>query len=165
MLSRIKDWCYAVAVCKKYGIKWNPFRKLDNASFCVQWDDNRILTEKKIHMSPFYPHFLETFMHEVGHIVLYKRGTAIDLFIDGKKKIQAGDDIITHKGRHFLNLLVEESLASRFARKSMKGKASTKDLVTAFNTYSSWGYSKTLCPDALTKLTDMVAKCTRSIEK
>lgn len=161
----IKDWWYAYRVCKKYGIKWNPFRKLDNASFWVRWDDNRVLTEKKIHMSPFYPHFLETFMHEVGHILLYKRGIAINLFLDGKKKIQAGDDAITHKGRHFLNLLVEESLASRFARKSLKGKANTKDLIIAFNTYSSWGYSRAIDAPTIVKLTDTVEKCTRRIDK
>lgn len=161
----IKDWWYAIKVCRKYKIKWNPFRKLDNASYWVRWNKNRVLTEKKIHMSPFYPQFLETFMHEVGHIVLYKRGVAIDLFLNGKMKIQEGDDTITYGGKHFLNLLVEESLASRFARKSLKGKANTKDLITAFNTYSSWGYSKTTDALMIVKLTDTVAKCTRRIEK
>jgi hypothetical protein len=161
----IKDWWYAYKVCRKYGIQWNPFRGTDNASFSVRWDGDRVLTEKKIHMSPFYPHFLETFMHEVGHILLYKRGTAIDLFLDGKKKIQDGNDAMTHRGRCFLNLLVEESLASRFARKSLKGKADTRDLVTAFNTYSAWGYSRQIDAPTVTKLTDTVAKCTRRIEK
>lgn len=162
---KIKDWWYAYKVCRKYGIKWNPFRILDNASFSVRWDNNRVLTEKNVHMSPFYPNFLETFMHEVGHILLYKRGTAIDLFLDGKKRIKTGDDEITHKGRHFLNLLVEESLASRFARKALKDRCDTKDLVTAFNTYSSWGYLRQLDATTIMKLTDTVAKCTRRIEK
>ena len=161
----IKDWWYAYKVCRKYKIKWNPFRGTDNASFSVRWDGQRVLTDKEIHMSPFYPNFLETFMHEVGHIVLYKRGTAIDLFLDGKKKIQTGDAVIMHKGRHFLNLLVEESLASRFARKSLKGKCNTKDLVIAFNTYSSWGYLRQIDAPTVMKLTDTVAKCIRRIEK
>ena len=170
MIQRLKEWIYAIRVCKKYGIKWNPFRGLDNASFSVSWDTNQKLTVKKIHMSLFYPYFLQTFMHEVGHIVLYKQGKAIRLYLEGKKRINEDFDAIVFDGKCFLNTLTEESLASRFSRKALRGKVDTKELVESFNTYSAWGYSRLkrksqFDAKLLMELTDRVEKCTRSILK
>lgn len=166
MFTRIKDWWYAILVCRKYGIRWNPFRSLGNASFRVTWNGARELTYKKIHMSPFYPNFLGTFMHEVGHLILYKQGTAINLYVEGKKKILLDSDVLVYKNQCFLNLLVEESLASRFSRKATKQRADVKDLVTAFNAYTSHGYSRLVKnPISIDKLTDTVYTCTKRIEK
>lgn len=166
MFTRIKDWWYAILVCRKYGIRWNPFRGLDNASFRVTWNGTKELTHKKIHMSPFYPNFLGTFMHEVGHLVLYKQGTAINLLVEGKKKIIQEEGVLVYRGQHFLNLLVEESLASRFSRKATKQRADVKDLVTAFNTYTAHGYARLVKnPSSIAKLTDTVYGCLRRIEK
>lgn len=167
----IKDWWYAFKVCRKYGIKWNPFRKMDNASYLVEFG---ILSGKvvksSIHMSPFYPNFLTVFMHEVGHCSLHIRGTTAKLYRCAEASRKFERESVWYKGKLLLPLLVEESLASRFSRKALKGKADTKYLVKAFQTYSSLGYTEflhTTPEDArtITRLTDFVAKGIRRIEK
>lgn len=166
----IKDWWYAIKVCRKYRIVWNPFRDLSNASFRVWWDDDKKLTKKVIHMSPFFPNFLETFMHEVGHITLYKRGTYHKLQRAATANLKREHASIWLNGKLLLPLLVEESLASRYARKALKGRADFEDLVKAFQTYSAYGYKqilKTTPEDAETivRLTKFVENGIRRIEK
>jgi len=72
-MKLIKDWLLAISVCKKYGIKWNPFHWMKGAE-CVYSFDNY---NKKILINPFYPKFIDSFMHEVGHLrrwdKIYKR--------------------------------------------------------------------------------------------
>lgn len=164
----IKDWWYAIKVCRKYGIVWNPFRDLSNASFRVWWDNSGKIIKTRIHMSPFYPNFLETFMHEVGHYTLYKRGTAQKLYrdVDAYEKC----DQLCIGDVFLLTLLIEESLASRFARKALKGKADVDDLVKAFQTYSSAGYKRIMKntpedAETIVRLTKFVENGIRRIEK
>jgi hypothetical protein len=166
----IKDWWYAYKVCKKYKITWNPFRKLDNASYRVEFDYEGKIVKSKIHMSPFYPNFLTTFMHEVGHYTLHKRGTVNKLHHCAEHNRKFEGESIWYKGKLLLPLLVEESLASRFSRKALKGKANTQYLVKAFQTYSCIGYTEFLncVPEdarTITRLTDFVEKAIRRIEE
>jgi hypothetical protein len=166
----IKDWWYAIKVCRKYKITWNPFRKLDNASYGVWWDGDGKITRTVIHMSPFFPKFIETFMHEVGHITLYKRGTAQKLYMAAKSNLKYEKESIWFGGKLLLPLLVEESLASRFSRKSLKGKADVRDLTRAFQTYSAVGYRQLLKStpedaDTIVRLTKFVENGIRRIEK
>lgn len=69
----IKDWLLALSVCRKYNIKWNTFHWMKGAE-CVYSFDN---FSKKILINPFYPKFIDSFMHEVGHLrrwdKIYKR--------------------------------------------------------------------------------------------
>lgn len=166
----MKDWWYAIKVCMKYGIIWNPFRDLSNASFRVWWDDDKKLTRKVIHMSPFFPEFLGTFMHEVGHITLYKRGTYHKLQRAAKTNLRYERESIWLDGKLLLPLLVEESLASRFARKALRSKANVEDLVKAFQTYSAYGYRQILKntpedAETIVRLTKFVENGIRRIEK
>lgn len=166
----IKDWIYAIAVCRKYKIRWNPFRNLSNASYYVQFDDEGNIIKSLIHMSPFYPKFKETFLHEVGHYTLHKRGTCRRLYRAAENNRKYEVESIWYKGKLLLPLLVEESLASRFAKKAMKGDADTEYLVKAFQTYSAVGYSEfleTTPEDArtITRLTNFVEAGIRRIEK
>jgi len=64
MLSRIKAWCYAIAVCKKYKLIWNPFVKLEGGYYSYKG---------VIGVNPFDSYFMSTFLHEVGHHVHNKR--------------------------------------------------------------------------------------------
>lgn len=163
----IKDWWYAIKVCKKYGIRWNPFRSFENASFWARWDDSGKIVESKIHMNPFYPHFLETFMHEVGHLTLHRRGVIDKIYDDAEVNcIESGTQPMRLGSRLLLPLLVEESLASRFSRKALKGRADTNYLVKCFQSYCCSGYSaKWKDAETTVKLTDTVEKCIRRIEK
>lgn len=169
-MNKLSQWIYAYNVCKKYNIKWNPFRDLSNASYEVRWDDSGI-TKRTIHMSPFYPNFKETFLHEVGHITLYKRGRLSKIYNEAefqRKYFEA--ESIWLGGKLLLPTLKEESLASRFARKAMRGKADVDYLLKAFKTYTAFGYEQIMkcTPEdarTITRLTDTVAKCIRRIEK
>lgn len=165
----IKDWIYAIMVCRKYGIKWNPIRNRSNASFFYHNTGGKL--RQTIHMSPFYPNFREVFMHEVGHLWLNRSGMVKRLCRKdefNRRYIEA--ESIWMYGTPLLPLLEEESLASRFARKSMKGRANTDELVKAFQTYTSWGYRQFLnfVPEdarTVTRLTDKVERCIRRISK
>jgi hypothetical protein len=166
----ISDWWYAIKVCRKYGIKWNPFRKLDNASYYMEFGLDKKVVKSKIHMSPFYPNFLTVFMHEVGHCSLHRRGATDRLYSCAEVNRKYEHESLWHRGKLLLPLLVEESLASRFSRKALKQKANVEYLVKAFQTYSSVGYSEFLSTtpeDArtITRLTDVVEKGIRRIEK
>lgn len=68
----IKDWLYAIAVCRKYKIWWNPFFKLTHAEFQMSY--KRLYKEAKcvIRINPLYKGFIDSFMHEVGHIVRHR---------------------------------------------------------------------------------------------
>lgn len=164
------EWWYAVKVCFKYKILWNPFRDLSNASFYCKYNNEGEVSHKIVNISPFYPNFIDTFMHEVGHLTLYKRGTAQKVHALARANMIYETETIWYNGKILLATLVEESLASRFARKALKSKADTKYLVRAFQTYSKWGYEEflfTTPEDArtITKLTDFVERGIRRIEK
>lgn len=69
----IKDWLYAIAVCKKYKIWWNPFFKLTHAEFQMSYKRYWKEADCIVRINPFYKGFIDSFMHEVGHI-LWHRG-------------------------------------------------------------------------------------------
>lgn len=72
-MSLIKDWYTALVICKKYNIKWNPFHNLKNAECVYNFGSRKMVVE----MNPFYPKFIDSFVHEVGHLrrwdKIYKR--------------------------------------------------------------------------------------------
>lgn len=72
-MKLIKDWLLALSVCRKYNIKWNPFHWMKGAECVYSFNDY----SKKILINPFYPKFIDSFMHEVGHLRrwdgIYKR--------------------------------------------------------------------------------------------
>lgn len=68
MISRIRDWIYAIKICRKYGIIWNPFKNHSNAQHkFIYWHDDYKRYKSVIRISPFYPGFIDSFIHEVGH--------------------------------------------------------------------------------------------------
>lgn len=166
----IKDWFYAIAVCRKYGIIWNPIRDRSNASFWFRSRDGAML-EQIIHMNPFYPNFREVFMHEVGHLWLHRTGRAKTLYKkDEVNRRFFEKESLWLSGTPLLPLLDEESLASRYSIKSMRGRANKAALIEAFKTYTSFGYRqflKTTPSDAntITRLTDKVERCIKRISK
>lgn len=152
---KIQDWWYAICVCRKYGIKWNPFSKIDSGSY---------LWSGWVQVNPFDPNFLTIFMHEVGHHV---HGRRVDL--ESYYKPSNGELRFTGcklSGRSIYKTLDSEALASRFALKTRK--ADRKYLIKAFNTYTSAIFS--LMPsacvvDKFSDIVDCVYKNSRRIEK
>lgn len=60
----LKDWLLALSACRKYNIQWIPFHWMKGAECVYSFDD----CNKKILINPFYPKFIDSFMHEVGHL-------------------------------------------------------------------------------------------------
>lgn len=162
MLQLIKDWWYAYKVCKKYEIKWNPFRGLDNASFSCNADTDVY----KIHMSPLFPSFKVVFMHEVGHVVSFKRNYWHDHMTFGMNNELKGY-MVESNHRLFMGTLKEEAFASRFSGKCNKGR-DVSYLSKAFITYTSYGFRLMdfygVDSEIKMKYIDTVAKCIRRIE-
>jgi hypothetical protein len=156
----IKDWWYAIKVCRKYKITWNPFCKIDRGTY--HWYGIVWMTDSPtISTNPFDKHFKEIFFHEVGHHVAKRIGyekKCKEYFNSVPKKEQ-----ITMQGHPYYILLDEEAFASRFARKALKGCMDSGYLVKCFQTYTSRGY-KTPYVDSI-KLTDQVSRLIRRIEK
>ena len=164
-MTKINDWIYAWKVCKKYGIKWNPFYNLGNAHFtCTVKGENAI-----IKINPFYRNFKGTFMHEVGHVLFWrKRGQRFYYCIEicGQEAMYKR---LECRGRSFIGLLEEEALASRFSAKAVKTKGNKDYLIKAFYTYTSCFYYhlNKIGKDGqdVVKTTDVVYSCIRRIEK
>ena len=155
MLSRIKDWCYAFAVCKKYKLIWNPFVKLKDAYYSYTG---------VIGVNPFDSYFMSNFLHEVGHHVHNKRVTLKNYLKaqDGELRFLNGNEA----GRNIFKVLEAEARASRFAAKT--GRADKKHLVGCFQTYTASIFRCTINPVVVTefsKIVDVTYKGIRSIEK
>lgn len=71
-MNLIKDWIYAIKVCRKYGITWNPFHNTDYARHRFAYWCNEKKYKSMIFINPFYDGFLDSFLHEVGHHVYNK---------------------------------------------------------------------------------------------
>jgi hypothetical protein len=63
-MNLIKDWLLALSICHKYNIKWNPFHNMKNAECGYNFGSRKMVVE----INPFYPKFIDSFMHEVGHL-------------------------------------------------------------------------------------------------
>lgn len=68
-MKLLKDWLLALNVCRKYNIKWNPFHSLRNAECVYNFDFEKM----QVMINPFYPKFIDSFMHEVGHLRRWDR--------------------------------------------------------------------------------------------
>lgn len=162
----IKDWIYAWNVCRKYGVKWNPSVNLERAHFTFWYEDKK---KPLIELNPFHENFKTVFLHEIGHIVFWrKRGKRFYSCLEacGRHTAYLQPNC---NGRSFIGILEEESLASRFSAKVMKTEESRGYLLKAFYTYTAAFYSTLakLNTDGqdITITTDTVYSCIRRIEK
>lgn len=119
----IKDWWYAIKVCRKYGIKWNPFHTGRYACFNFSY---YILYRKSkcvISINPFYKKgFLDSFMHEVGHCLRMRREYR------KAKNVEEFEDAIS-------DCFYEEYSAWKFAKRTRKSSFNKKRAVSFFQTY------------------------------
>lgn len=148
----IKDWWYAIRVCLKYRIWWNPFCFDGNGHYHYSGF---------VSVSPFSRNFISVFMHEVGHHVHDKKVRLFSYLVANKDELR-----FTGSCRSIYRVLESEALASRFAAKT--GKASRKYLVTCFNTYSAaifCNMSKPIVVNEFSQILDCVYKNSRRIEK
>jgi len=150
MIKRMKDWVYAVKVCRKYGIQWEW---LTTSSGCYWFGCD------KIEVNPFVSEFLSTFMHEVGHHVDHKKKNYHTYF-------QTAGLRFTPNERCIYKSLDAEGSASRFAVKSKK--ANKEYLLKMFNTYSSEVFrrmDKEIVVNEFSNIVDCVYRNIRRIEK
>lgn len=123
-MKLIKDWMLALRVCKKYGIKWNPFKNMKGAE-CVYSFDNY---SKKVLINPFYPKFIDSFMHEVGHLrrwdKIYKR-CITNRSLDPVESFHLCTDCI----------LKEEYMAWKYSKRFLKESFDKKRAKLYFKSY------------------------------
>lgn len=126
----IRRWIYSLIVCWKYRIIPLPFRIGNKASHITMYFENSPREFRFIWMSPLNSNFLSVFMHEVGHSIYRKRGY--------KNKIIANEDkfSLRNDGVKFFRVLYEESFATRFSRKSLRGKFEYSIMLKYFHTYT-----------------------------
>lgn len=151
----IKDWCYAIGVCWKCGIRWSPFCNRGVGYYRYG------SIKPTISVNPFDPKFKEIFFHELGHHVAKKVG-----YLKKAKEYLASvpkEERILLDGHPYRILLSEEAFASRFARKALKNKLDTHYLVKCFQTYTACGYKYSGIDS--TDLTNQVSKLIGKIEK
>ena len=117
----IKDWWYAYKVCKKYGIKWNPFFKRTHGEFTFSY--GLFGCSAKISMNPLYHGGLDTFMHEVGHCIWYR-----NLWKSSKS-------IEDFENKSECCILEKEYVAWRFAKLARRGKFNHSRARMMFSSY------------------------------
>ena len=120
---RIKDWWYAYMVCRKYGIRWNPFHTLKYAQYTFSYYVNYKKDNSVIHINPFYSKgFMDSFMHEMGHILRmrrqYRKSASVSVFEES-----------------ISDTLYEEYSAWKFAKRTRKESFNKKRAVSFFQTY------------------------------
>lgn len=153
---KVLDWFYAIRVCIKYKIIWNPFCKLDCGTYAwYKWENIFVVSA-----NPFYEYFLETFMHEIGHHIA-KRNGFVQRYEDYKKSVPKKDWVLLRDNPYMI-LLEEEAFASRFSRKTIGSRCNTKYLLECFYTYTAAGYRATRWVNSV-ELTDSVYKLTKRI--
>ena len=119
----IKDWWYAYKVCKKYGIKWNPFHTNKYAMFRFSYYINCKMHKSTIKINPFYPKgFMDSFMHEVGHILRMRRQYSKAVSVADFEKSTS-------------DTLYEEYSAWKFAKRTRRESFNKQRAVKFFQTY------------------------------
>lgn len=120
---RIKDWWYAYMVCRKYGIRWNPFHTRKYAEYTFIYYVTCKKSKSTIRINPFYRNgFMDSFMHEVGHLLRMRRQYHNAVNID------AFEEAISDE-------LCEEYSAWKFAKRTRKESFNKKRAVSFFQTY------------------------------
>lgn len=115
-MGLIKDWLLALSICKKYNIKWNPFKNMKSVG-CVYWHGDYI---SEIKINPFHPKFIDSFMHEVGH--LRRWGKIYDgCTVEFRMKTQC--------------ILKEEYMAWKYSKRFLKSRFDKERAKRLFKTY------------------------------
>lgn len=144
----LKDWIYAVKVCKKYNLVWNPYVKLGYGAY--DWNS------RSVHVNPFSTNFISIMLHEVGHHVHDVRvHLPTWLLPESNSELRySGGDL---GGYSIFKNLNAEALASRFAIKS--GKGNKKFLVKAFHTYTASIFKHTNKPSVVNEISSIIDQC------
>lgn len=116
----VKDWIFALMVCRKYGLVWNPWCKLSYGSYNFY--------KGVINLNPFSKNFRDIFLHEIGHHVDDKR-------VNYREYFKYGTNITyIDNNRCIFDVLDSEYNASKFA---IRCGGDRKYLLSQFNTYTA----------------------------
>ena len=116
----ISDWWYAIKVCRKYGIRWNPFFKMTHAQIDFSYWDFGKGTKTTISINPFYEKFLDSFLHEVGHYICWRKALS-----ESEEKFQ----------QFIGNTLLNEYKAWQFSKLVLKHRFDKPRARSMFKTY------------------------------
>jgi hypothetical protein len=147
IVKRIRDIAYALKVCKKYNLIWNPYVKLGYGGY--DWDS------RSVHVNLFSKDFITIFMHEVGHHVHHcKVNLPVWLRYQGNELRFSGGNM---EDWSIYRNLQAEAIASRFARKS--GKADKNYLIRAFHTYTASIFKHTNKSIVVKEISCIIGSC------
>lgn len=118
----IKDWWYALKVCRKYGIRWDPFFGLAKAECWFAWWENYKKYKTTIKINPFYTGFLDSFMHEVGHHIRHR-----DCYMKASSIAEYEESVS--------DSLKEEFKAWRYSKLALRGRFNNDRARAMFSTY------------------------------
>lgn len=149
MIEHLKRYIFAKKICNKYNIKFHPrtLGKSYCASYFIEWEG-----DSNIYVPLDYPKFYESFFHELGHILDYRRTYGCT---EGRYKRHQGAYLSKgsicvgtqlkrpYRGlwhQDYSALLVNEAVASRYAIKALKStgkfnKHSIKRLLKGYESY------------------------------
>lgn len=140
-MKLLKDWLLALIICRKYNIKWNPFHWMKGAECVYSFDDY----SKKILINPFYPKFIDSFMHEVGHLrrwdKIYKRCVSfnpkdpVDSFHLRTDCILKEEYIAWKYSKRFLKERFDKKRAKLFFKSYYRRAVKETSMVVATNRY------------------------------
>ena len=118
----IRDWFYAIAVCRKYKIMWNPLFFKDSAEFHFTYYKNYKKWRGVVRIQPFYRGFLDSFLHEVGNCVSLRNA------------YMKADSILEFQ-YNTQDKLKEEYKAWQFSKLALKGRFNNRRARAMFSTY------------------------------
>lgn len=145
----INDWILAFRVCKKYGIKWSIFHNMKSAEASFSFNGQ----EKIVFINPFYKGFIDSFMHEVGHLVrwdrIYRESVEINKKDRKERKITLLNPVANFKLKTSC-ILKEEYMAWKFSKRFLKNRFDKKRAKNFFKTY----YTQSIKEIGIQKATD-----------
>ncbi len=109
-------------MCRKYGIRWNPFFKRTHGEYVFNYNVESRWNKSKINLNPFYENFMDTFLHEVGHCLLTR------------KMFKQSNNIKEFEIKKY-NYFQEEFEAWKFAKRVLKKRFNKSWARKCFMTY------------------------------
>jgi len=122
-MKLINDWLMAIAICKKYNIKWNPFHHLNNAE-CLYRFGRGISV---VIINPFYPKFIDSFVHEIGHLRRWEKIHQATLGTDDTRRLMFDQNTSC--------ILKEEYMAWKYSKRFLKSRFDKTRAKNMFRTY------------------------------
>jgi len=121
-MNKLAQWIYAYKLCRKYNILWMPVFRLSHAEFKMTYYKDYKKTECTVFINPFYQGFMDSFLHEVGHILRHRR-----MYYRAKSCAEYEQSVA--------DTMKEEYIAWKFAKRVQKNRFDSTRARELFQTY------------------------------